>query len=438
MSVPSYTLRALSSPRFSRKLTTSPITFLPFLYQTSTIQQWRRFQNTGDPFPSLQDVQDLSQHATRPPRRTTITDTERKTFDKLLKNLDPQRQQQEQDGEREFPDDFEESDEDFDLDSIVESALKKESMQTPGRRSRKSRSKENINSLAEAILQRDLRNERQQRRDEAIAKADRIHKLQDKEYARVTELLYAAKSDAEVWDVLDQEVFSVVRKLDLDGTPNPPQKTKKKKRRPKNSSSEQTEAAEAPSASEATPPTAISSTEQPKLEGNKDGTRNTLSILTANYPNLLHTACRLLRTSFPTSTLPLALLPTIKSLGRSSYQLGASTPLYNELIRHAWLTYTSYDFIISLLQDMDNGGIEYDVSTLELLQAIISETNKAKKGRYGSAIRAVWEIDGSREGRKKLRRWRAGVAERLQREAIRKASREQVPTKEEYISGILA
>lgn len=121
----------------------------------------------------------------------------------------------------------------------------------------------------------------------------------------------------------------------------------------------------------------------------------------------------MLRTEFPSSPLPLSILPTIKSLGRSSYALGATTTLYRHLLRTAWIQHSSYTYIDTLLVDMNNGAIEFDADILTLLDSIIKEHEMARSGRLGREMQLVYGMEQFLEGIKKVRQWRSVVAERL-------------------------
>jgi hypothetical protein len=146
-----------------------------------------------------------------------------------------------------------------------------------------------------------------------------------------------------------------------------------------------------------------------------------LSLIGPSYSLFLTTATVALRTNFPTSTLPFTILPKLKSLGRGSYALGASTALYNELIKAVWQTYTDFRFIDELLQEMDNGGLEFDQNTLDILEEIRLEGNRIKNGRYGINRRAVWSTDIIQNGWRRVILWIPTVRERVERDMARRS-----------------
>jgi hypothetical protein len=98
-----------------------------------------------------------------------------------------------------------------------------------------------------------------------------------------------------------------------------------------------------------------------------------LYIISRLYPAALLLAFRLLRTKFPTSPLALALLPQIRSLGPTSYVLGASPEFYNALIELRWDVYSDLKGIDGLLMEMERSGVEFDVGTWNTLVKIGGE-----------------------------------------------------------------
>ena len=98
-----------------------------------------------------------------------------------------------------------------------------------------------------------------------------------------------------------------------------------------------------------------------------------LYVISRLYPAALLLAFRLLRTNFPTSPLPLAILPQIRSLGPTSYVLGASSEFYNALIELRWDVYSDLKGIDGLLMEMERSGVEFDVGTWNTLVKIGGE-----------------------------------------------------------------
>jgi hypothetical protein len=155
----------------------------------------------------------------------------------------------------------------------------------------------------------------------------------------------------------------------------------------------------------------------------KDKTANNeLAILTHNYPLLLVSFLEELRDSFPTSQLAFSLLPMIKSLGRQSYVLGASTPLYNSLIDATWRTFSDFPRINDLLLEMENAGLEFDYDTLDVLDKIRRQGERIQKGDKGELMKRIWELDSVISGWDTVTRWIPKVKARLEAEALRRAN----------------
>ncbi|KAF2876773.1 hypothetical protein BDV95DRAFT_602732 [Massariosphaeria phaeospora] len=392
-----------------------PTTLTPFLYQTATLQQCRPAARVlgrrslasrapHDDHVPFADGEALppSVDAAEAARRTTITGPERAAFETLYKaasadghpHADTPFQPEIDRAADEYDEDDAHEKPSASLDSLFDAVLS--GLPPPGQRPaqhKKKRPVENLATLAEKILRPELEEARKRSRKDATAEAARIRAIRQAEKTRVAQLLESAQTDRELWETLDREVFDLIRKLDLDGL--------------KQNNQQQDATTTTGTSSFSTPPT---STAHHASQGPANSDPR---ILFPNYPYHLTVAANLLRTNFPSSALPLNILSTIKSLGRSSYALGATTLLYRLLIRTAWVQYASYDYIDELLRDMDNGGIETDPETLKLLDDILTEYQDAMAGRLGTNIRSVWSMDQFAEGIKKIRAWRETVAIRL-------------------------
>jgi hypothetical protein len=253
-----------------------------------------------------------------------------------------------------------------------------------------------------------IRTELQSKPEIKIAKVsnDAHRKLQEEQFQRIERLLIDAKTDVELWEVLEKEVFSVIENL-VSGQ-------------------------NAPSAGEApkTVPTstrAASTTMKSTLEAetaNADKLAE-LALLGPNYPSLLVTAMRQLRVEFPSSQMFLAILPATKRLGRSSYVLGASTVLYNELIAAIWVTHGDFRQVNELLHEMDNAGLEFDANTLSVVDSIRREGNYGRRGTYGPTLQAVWKSDFIQTSWRRFVIWNGIIQQRLEANALRQANQEE-------------
>ncbi|KAH9861555.1 hypothetical protein J1614_011305 [Plenodomus biglobosus] len=402
MSICSHTLRA-----WSRSHVPTSKTLLPFLYQTATIQQCasttrhgtrRTFQSRSD---GGEDIP--FEDGTLPPpaepeldRPTTITDNERKAFRKLYQTAT--RQEQERSDKKheiqrdEIADEYYEEDEDTtgSLDKVFDDVLKgKPALQARAGTARPPPSRTKKPSKHVQPTAKDTGEV--QSTAATTAAALNLKQLRTAEMDRFTTLLSTAKTDHELWHMLETEVFTPVRQLDLDGT----SKTKSQR--------------EASARLNATHSKLKIKSASTKFEAELTQQR----VLFQNFPHYLIHAITTLRDSFPKSSLPLSILPAIKSLGRSSYALGATTTLYKHLLRTAWLHQSSYHAIDALLTDMNNSAVEFDTDILALLDSIIKEHNMALSGALGREMLMVNGLLLFRDGLAKIKMWRQVVAARV-------------------------
>lgn len=145
-----------------------------------------------------------------------------------------------------------------------------------------------------------------------------------------------------------------------------------------------------------------------------------LYIISRLYPAALLLAFRLLRRRFPISRLTLALLPQIRSLGPTSYVLGASTEFYNALIELRWDVYSDLQSIDGLLMEMERNGVEFDVGTWNVLVKIrgerVTDLHDADKGTRGAAF---WERPSNMRWFQKVAvEWKMVVAARLREQGL--------------------
>jgi hypothetical protein len=440
MSICCNSLRLLSRTRVPAQSASK--TLAPFLYQTSTIQQWTSLPSR--PFIAYRNISSRTREPTHdedvpfetstestkstddlppaidelePPRQTTITGSERAAFEKLYQTFNaqspPKNDLKKAHEVDQIADEWYEEDEDKDgeeggvtLDELFDQVLT--GAAAPGAVRGRGKRSEDLASLAARILKGEegAKNGTKEGREKEKKLREKERTARDAEKARVTALMEKANTDKALWDVLENEVLSVIRRLDLDAV--------KKDLASQTSTSGKYQRAK-PKVAKASfdpgPPIPTSPMDGPSTPAASPSISSKL--LFATYPHHLHTAASLLRAHFPTSPLPLSILPTIKSLGRSSYALGASTSLYNLLLRTAWHQHSSYDIIDELLSDMDNGGIEFDLDTLAILDAVLAEFASVRRGEMGSSAKLVWDMDMFGEGAKRLQKWREVIGQRL-------------------------
>lgn len=158
------------------------------------------------------------------------------------------------------------------------------------------------------------------------------------------------------------------------------------------------------------------------------------TFLTYNYPVLLVTFLDELRTNFPSSQLAFTVLPMVKSLGRQSYVLGASTALYNGIILDTWRVFSDFHRINELLLEMENAGLEFDYDTLDVLGKIRRQGDRILKGERGVLLKRVWELDSIVSGWSTVVAWIPKVKERLEADALRRASESEESEMEDSVS----
>jgi hypothetical protein len=232
--------------------------------------------------------------------------------------------------------------------------------------------------------------------DEIIGNTYELENIRQPERERVESLMRDAKTDIKLWQVMEAEVFALVAKLGLEeklkaqAGDTKPRARKNKKKAPEEANND-------------VPATAGS------------GQLLDLNIHGPLYPSHVLLGLRLLDRSFAKpSPLVLNVLPRIKSLGIVSHVLGASTALYNELLRIYWIRYDDFVGVSKLLNEMDQAGLEFDEETLNIVNEINQAQLKVRRGDRGAMLQALWSMPEFAPG--KFRGWkekiRASIEER--------------------------
>ena len=213
-----------------------------------------------------------------------------------------------------------------------------------------------------------------------LAKSVQHEALRRAERNRVETLMAEAKTDFELWDILENEVFSLVKKLGLDNAEQPSTVAKKTKGRPR-----KTAAAPAP----------VLELDSSKLAEDK---KLPMHIYGPLYPSYLLTALRRLDTQFARpSPLTFSILPRIKELGPASYVLGVSTPFYNELARLKWYRYGDPNGVFNLFEEMRAAGLYCDQESLSIVHSIETSLAQFRRGEGGPFLKELsslpeWEF----------------------------------------------
>ncbi|KAK4179571.1 hypothetical protein QBC36DRAFT_308119 [Triangularia setosa] len=228
-----------------------------------------------------------------------------------------------------------------------------------------------------------------------LAKSVQHEALRRAERMRVEKMMQATKTDFELWDILEKEVFPMVARFGLD-KPEPSAleiDTTTKKQKGKKAAA----AATTPSSEDAT--------------GGDD--KFPLHIYGPLYPRYLLAALRLFHQKFAhPSPLAMNMLPRIKELGPASYVLGASTPFYNELVRILWYRHGNAEGVLNMFEEMRKAGILCDTDSLKVLNAISSWMRMSEAGKEGPFLQELVSLPEWEYGmRARLRHWGSTMQE---------------------------
>ena len=376
---------------------------------------------------------------------STITPNEQKAFESLfnLRSSKPRSPATDQDGSQ--------SQGGASLDSILESSLQsirpekeESSKQDRSRPQRLPRPKPEMPAALrklEAAATTATTNEQQQGTQVTQTREGRLfdpaRRVAKKDITDVKKLLDQCETDVEVWRVLCERVLGRAVALGLDGT-------RDKSMEPVSGEAEAgievvdaAVPAQRPSSAVISPPPhSTVSGEIPPLatpEPNHTSSNSSktpkptpLEILTHALPIHLIGIFQHLQTHYPSSPLPLSILPLLKSLGPATAALGLSTPLYNAHMRMLWATYTDLTAIVSTLEEMDKEVYEFDAGTAVLLKEISVLSTQAKKGELGSGVWTLWRCKGMRRASQEIWKWGMLVERRRREGALRRAREMEV------------
>jgi len=356
----------------------------PFLYQTSTITRgYRGAANRLPPIRSLatpfEDTSSKSQSA-----GSTITDTELEAFAKLfnlavseagrpttIKSKQKKGTLHRQSKSEVTPQEQPET-------TVPYKPIDIDISRFPaGLRELAASAKARIQQKEESTAIRLVRIWEQREAEDELTINDPLKPERDKQAESIETEIKAAKTDVELWNVLEKHVFAAIAALRLDETQ-------------------------------------ISSVEHlsKQEEAEEKKRAEALAIIGPIYPTLVLTAVQELRSYFPSSTLPLMLLQRIKDLGRASYALGASTALYNELI-NMLAESSNYRAILELLLEMENGGINFDRQTWMELKYIVQWRDQAYHGKLEGVVEQVLATESMANDLRQIEQWRSAVYARL-------------------------
>jgi hypothetical protein len=230
--------------------------------------------------------------------------------------------------------------------------------------------------------------------EEVALDTEELETLRGPERLRVETLMKAARTDFELWEIIEKEVFSLIPKLGLENILEPVEELPVKETKKKKNASKKSKKAKSKGAEEATHEITAANSLDPCLPNIEiENGISPLALYGPLYPSYLLLGLRLLDRSFAKpSPLTLSILPKIKSLGLISQVLGATTQLYNELLRVYRYRYDDYRRILNLLEEMEHSGLDFDEETLEIVHHIRRAQASVRNGEKGPALQALWNL----------------------------------------------
>ncbi|KAK8124111.1 hypothetical protein PG999_004029 [Apiospora kogelbergensis] len=233
------------------------------------------------------------------------------------------------------------------------------------------------------------------------------------EEKRVNDLMEAARTDFELWDVLENEVFSLPAKFGLVIQADAQEKevleqieieadrqTKHLKKNKANSSRKRL----------IKQLTALRQKRELTDEELAERKQNMVQYGPL-YPAFLLRGLRLLDTKFALpSRLALNVLPRVKELGLESFVLGVSTPFYNELLRIYYHRNGDLERMLDLLEEMRDSGLYFDGGTASVLNQVHHQTKYLAAGEFGPLGRVIMTMPEYEDSvRTRIGHWNRGV-----------------------------
>jgi len=191
------------------------------------------------------------------------------------------------------------------------------------------------------------------------------------ELEKLLEQMEQCTTDKELWDFLDDHVFSLVHSA---------------------------KAQNQPVAETATKGTSSKKTKASKSEPQEP----TFNIPSTNYPHLLHSAMFLLRTAFDDYPSVIAVYNQVKALGAESYVVGCSTEVYNEALRARWDGFKNLEAVNGLLAEMRINGVPGDHETVSIMMEIKEEINQFQINKELAGAKFLWSKPETSDELKKL------------------------------------
>ena len=212
----------------------------------------------------------------------------------------------------------------------------------------------------------------------------------------VMRMLDGAKSDVEIWQVLEQEVFSLINDLN--------EHVKIIRRRTKNLPPAKVRKADAEGKDVADVKLEKGDLDKKESKSfkltrtNAIPINNLLAILHRNYSEYLLHALRLYRRQHPLSSYGPLVFSTMKRRGPMSYVLGVSTDIYNEILFLQWTQFSDLYGMADTIEEMLSQGIECNGITIALIKGITRQRQMGIREFYGPVVKEWWNMPGNLEG----------------------------------------
>ncbi|OAA36446.1 hypothetical protein NOR_07525 [Metarhizium rileyi] len=247
----------------------------------------------------------------------------------------------------------------------------------------------------------------------------RYERARVEERERVDGLMKACTTDRQLWEVMQEEVFSLPEKLGIKQSANAPVREKRDTVRRKSKSSaakkpakldfvETKEAKEAKGATGATGATRATGAtarrerstsrgksatlQKPMMQQTADDEKRVMDVHGPLYPHFLNTGMCLFDTAFARpSDYAFQILPRVKELGLPSYVLGVSTPFYTRLARMHWNRFGDASSALDVLQEMNAAGLYADDDVHDLLITIRDHLHGCTWGAQGPFVMGMME-----------------------------------------------
>ncbi|KAK3179947.1 hypothetical protein K4F52_008690 [Lecanicillium sp. MT-2017a] len=203
------------------------------------------------------------------------------------------------------------------------------------------------------------------------AEKARHDRARTEERDRVYAVMDSCTTDVALWNVMEQEVFSLPGKL---GVAQEVERGsgKKKKGKPKAKSTE--------------------ATKRPLSDVEGAGDVRAMDIHGPLYSPYISRGLALLENAFARpSPYMFKLLPRVKELGLPSYVLGVSTPFYSRLARIHWTRYGDANSALEVLHEMISAGLYANRDVKDLLASIRNHLHGCNWGSQGEFVMAMME-----------------------------------------------